>query len=69
MEGREVEGEAREERERKGKNMDQISMKAPNPKYRLYWNLTELIDRRDSQSCWYCIFDRFSLVHLPHFPV
>ncbi len=49
MEGMEVEGEGREERERKGKNMDQISKKTPSPKCRLYWCLTELIDWRDSQ--------------------
>jgi hypothetical protein len=30
--------------------IDEISIKAPNPKCRLYWCLIEFID---SQSCWY----------------
>jgi hypothetical protein len=33
--------------------MDQISIKTPNPKCRLYWCLIECIDWRYSQSCWY----------------
>ena len=34
--------------------MDQISIKTPNPKCRLYWCLIEFIDWwRNSQSCWY----------------
>jgi hypothetical protein len=32
-------------------SMDQISIKIPNPKCRLYWCLIELIDWRYSQSC------------------
>jgi hypothetical protein len=34
--------------------MDQITIKATNPKCRLYWCLIEFIDWRYSQSCWYC---------------
>ncbi len=34
--------------------MDQITIKTPNPKCRLYWCIIEFIDWRDSQSC--CIF-------------
>jgi hypothetical protein len=34
-------------------NMDQISIKTPNPECRLYWCLMKLIDWRYSQSCWY----------------
>ncbi len=56
-------------------SMDQVSIKTPNPKCRLYWCLIEFIDWRYSQSCWYfrpllwtitpltC-----SLVHLPLLP-
>ncbi len=33
--------------------MNQISIKTPNPKCRLYWCLLDLIDWRYSQSCWY----------------
>jgi hypothetical protein len=33
--------------------MDQITIKAPNPQCRLYWCLTEFIDWRYGQSCWY----------------
>jgi hypothetical protein len=29
-----------------GRRMDQISIKTPNPKYRLYWCLIEFIDWR-----------------------
>jgi hypothetical protein len=32
---------------------DQITIKTPNPKCRLYWFLIEFIDWRYSQSCWY----------------
>ncbi len=54
--------------------MEQISIKTPYPKCRLYWCLIEFIDRIYSQSCWY--FQpllwtsaplTFSLVHLPLF--
>ncbi len=38
---------------RKGCNMDQISIKTPHPKCRLYWCLIEFIDWRYRQSCWY----------------
>ncbi len=34
-------------------DMDQISIKTPNPKCRLYWCLIEFIDWGCSQSCWY----------------
>jgi hypothetical protein len=30
-----------------------ITIKTPNPKCRLYWCLIEFIDWRFSQSCWY----------------
>ncbi len=33
--------------------MDQISIKTPNPKCRLYCCLLEFVDWRNSQSCWY----------------
>jgi hypothetical protein len=33
--------------------MDQITIKTPNPKCRLYWCLIEFIDWRYSESCWY----------------
>ncbi len=33
--------------------MDQITIKTPNPKCRLYWCLIEFIDWRYSQSYWY----------------
>jgi hypothetical protein len=33
--------------------MDQITIKTPNPKCRLYWCLIEFMDWRYSQSCWY----------------
>jgi hypothetical protein len=33
--------------------MDQITIKTPNPKRRLYWCLIEFRDSRYSQSCWY----------------
>ncbi len=33
--------------------MDQISIKTPNPKCRLYWCLIEFVYWRYSQSCWY----------------
>jgi hypothetical protein len=32
--------------------MDRISIRTPNPKFRLYWCLIEFIDWRYSQSCW-----------------
>ncbi len=56
-----------------GLPMDQISIKTPNPKCRLYWCLIiEFIDWRYSQSCWYfrpllwtSAHLTFSLVHLP----
>ncbi len=35
------------------RGMDQIYLKTPNPKCRLYWCFIEFIDRRYSQSCWY----------------
>ncbi len=56
--------------------MDQIYIKTPNPKCRLFWSLIEFIDWRYSQSCWYFRPHlwtsaplTFSLVHLPPFPV
>ncbi len=33
--------------------IDQITIKTPDPKCRLYWCLIEFIDWRYSQSCWY----------------
>jgi hypothetical protein len=36
-----------------GQPMDQISVRTPNPKCRLYWCFLELIDWRYSQSCWF----------------
>ncbi len=52
--------------------MDQITIKTPNPKCRLYWHLMEFIDWRHGQSCWYfrpLLWTSapltFSLVHLP----
>ncbi len=33
--------------------IDEITIKTPNPKCRLYWCLIEFIDWRYSQSCWY----------------
>ncbi len=33
--------------------MDQITIKTPIPKCRLYWCLIEFLDWRYSQSCWY----------------
>ncbi len=50
-------------------------IKTPNPKCRLYWCLTEFIDWRYSQSCWYfrpglwTIAPLTSLVSSPPFPV
>ena len=35
-------------------SIDQITIKTPNPKCRLYCCLIEFIDWRNSQSCWYC---------------
>jgi hypothetical protein len=35
--------------------MDEISIKTPNPKSRLYWCLTEFIDWRYGQSFWYFV--------------
>jgi hypothetical protein len=58
--------------------MDQIFIKTPNHKCRLYWCLIDFIDWRYSQSCWYfrCLLGTstpltFSLVLLPPppFPV
>ncbi len=59
--------------------MDQISIKTPNPKCRLYWRLIDFIDWRYSHSCWHfrpLLWTSaplsFSLVHLlppPLFPV
>jgi hypothetical protein len=34
-------------------SMDQITIKTPDPKCRLYCCLIEFIDWRYSQSCWY----------------
>jgi hypothetical protein len=55
---------------------DQISIRTPNPKRRLYWCLIEFIDWRYSQSCWYfrpLLWTSapltFSLVHLPPSPL
>ncbi len=55
--------------------MDQITLKIPNPKCRLYWCLIELIERRYSQSCWYFLPLlwisaplTFSMNHLPPLP-
>jgi hypothetical protein len=52
--------------------MDQISIKTPNPKCRLYWCLIEFLALRYSLSCWYFLPLlrtstplTFSLVHLP----
>jgi hypothetical protein len=51
-------------------SIDQISIKTPNLKCRLYWGLIEFIDWIYSQSCWYfwpllCTSaSTFSLVHL-----
>ncbi len=36
-----------------GRTMDQINLKTPNSKFRLYWCLIEFIGWRYSQSCWY----------------
>ncbi len=33
--------------------VDQIYIKIPNPKWRLYWCLLEFLDWRYSQPCWY----------------
>ncbi len=56
--------------------MDQISIKTPNPKCRLYWRLIDFIDWRFSHSCWYfrpLLWTSaplsFSLVHLPPPPL
>jgi hypothetical protein len=53
--------------------MDQITIKTPNPKCRLYWCLREFID---SQPCWYfrpllgtSASLTFSLVDLPPSPL
>ncbi len=64
---------------RTNNSMDQITIKTPNPKCRLYWCLTEFVDWRYSQLCWYfrpLLWTSapliFSLVHLlppPPFPV
>jgi hypothetical protein len=37
----------------RGNTIDQITVKTPNPKCRLYLCLIEFIDWRYSQSCWY----------------
>ncbi len=55
--------------------MNQISIKTPKPKCRLYWCLIEFIDWRYSQSCWYFRLLwtsaplTFSLVHLSPNPL
>ncbi len=53
-------------------SMDQITIKTPDPKCRLYWCFIEFIDWRYSQSCWYfrpllliIASLTFSLVDLP----
>jgi hypothetical protein len=33
--------------------MDQITIKTPNPRGRLYWCLIEFIDYRYIHTCWY----------------
>ncbi len=57
-------------------DMDQITIRTPNPKCRLYWCLIEFIDWRYSQSFWYfrpllwiSAPLTFSLVHLPPPPL
>jgi hypothetical protein len=58
-------------------SMDQLTIKKPNPKCRLYWCFIEFIDWRYSQPCWlvfstpllnYSAPLTFSLVHLPSLP-
>jgi hypothetical protein len=56
--------------------MDQITVKTPNPKWRLYWRLIEFIDWRYSQSCSTPLVNyrtsnllTGSPLPLPHFPV
>ncbi len=54
--GREVRGGGLpiQQPQHKGKcNIDQITIKTPNPKCRLYWFLIEFIHWRFNQSCWY----------------
>jgi hypothetical protein len=34
-------------------NLDEGTIKTPNPKCHLYWCLIEFIDWRYSQACWY----------------
>ncbi len=62
-------------KQKTGRSINQITIKTPNPKFRLYWCFIEFIDWRYCQSCWY--FDpacelvallTFSLVHLPSNP-
>ncbi len=54
-----------------GPGIDQITIKTPNPKCRLYRCLIEFIDWRYSRSCWYfdpavwTIAPTFFSVHLP----
>ncbi len=36
-----------------GSYMDFLTIKTPNPKWRLYWFLIEFLDWRFSQSCWH----------------
>ncbi len=36
-----------------GRTIDEITIKTPNPKCRLYWWLIEFIDWWYSQSCWF----------------
>jgi hypothetical protein len=36
-----------------GSTMDEITIKTPKPKCRLYWCSIEVIDWRYSLSCWY----------------
>jgi len=56
--------------------MDEITIKTPNHKCRLYWCFIEFIDSRYSQSWWHFRLRlwniaplTFSLTHLPSFPV
>jgi hypothetical protein len=60
---------------RRSTGMDQITLKTPGPKCRLYWCLKEFIDCEESQSGWYfrpLLWTSapltFSLVHLPLLP-
>ncbi len=46
-------GEGEDGRNLDADTIDQIAIKKPNPKCRLYWCFIEFIDWRCSQSCWY----------------